>query len=77
MVLSKDSFSYPFEFLGNNGATIFFNTSTDVTTFVGAALVKHQEIYNTRYLISVNAINQVTITTTLQDAITEVMNINY
>ena len=77
MVLFKDSFTYPFEFLGNNGATIFFNTSTDVTTFVGAALVKHQEIYNTRYLISVNAINQVTITTTLQDAITEVMNINY
>jgi hypothetical protein len=77
MMLFKDNFTYPFEFLGNDGSSVVFQNSTDITTFVGAALVKHQDIYNNRYLIAVNAINQVVITTTLQDAITEVMNINY
>lgn len=77
MVLFKDSLTYPFEFLGNNGSTVFFQNSTDITTFVGAALVKHQEIYNNRYLVAVNTINQIEITTTLQDAITLVMNTNY
>lgn len=77
MMIFKDSFTYPFEFLGNNGSVLFIQNSTDVATFVGAALTKHQEIYNNRYLVSVNTINEVEITATLQDAITAVMNINY
>ncbi len=77
MMIFKDSFTYPFEFLGNNGATLFFDNSTDVTNFVGSALVKHQEVYNNRYLVSVNEINEIVITTTLEDAIALVMNINY
>lgn len=77
MILFKDNFSYPFEYVGNDGASVIFENSVDIDTFVGAALTKHQEIYNNRYLVSVNAINQVTIITTLKDAITEVMNINY
>jgi hypothetical protein len=77
MMIFKDNFTYPFEFLGNNGATLFFDNSTDVTNFVGSALTKHQEVYNNRYLVSVNAINGIVITRTLEDAITSVMNINY
>lgn len=77
MMIFKDNFTYPFEFLGNNGATLFFENSTDVTNFVGSALAKHQEVYNNRYLISVNAINEIAITTKLKDAITSVMNIKY
>ena len=77
MMIFKDSFTYPFEFLGNNGATLFFENSTDVTNFVGSALAKHQEVYNNRYLVSVNEINEIVITRTLEDAITSVMNINY
>lgn len=77
MMIFKDNFTYPFEFLGNNGATLFFDNSTDVTNFVGSALTKHQEVYNNRYLVSVNAINEIVITRTLEDAITSVMNINY
>jgi len=77
MMIFKDNFTYPFEFLGNNGATLFFENSTDVTNFVGAALAKHQEVYNNRYLVSVNAINEIVITKTLEGAITSVMNINY
>jgi hypothetical protein len=77
MMIFKDNFTYPFEFLGNNGATLFFEGSTDVASFVGAALTKHQEVYNNKYLVSVNAINQITVTTTLKDAITSVMNIIY
>lgn len=77
MMIFKDSFTYPFEFLGNNGATLFFENSTDVTNFVGSALAKHQEVYNNRYLVSVNEINEIVITKTLEGAITSVMNINY
>ena len=77
MMIFKDSFTYPFEFLGNNGATLFFENSTDVSSFVGSALAKHQQVYNNRYLLSVNAINEVAITTTLQDAVISVMTINY
>ena len=77
MMIFKDSFTYPFEFLGNSGSVVFFQNSTDVATFVGAALTKHQEIYNNRYLVSVNTINEVEITTTLQDAIISIMNVDY
>ena len=77
MMIFKDSFTYPFEFLGNNGSVVFFQNPTDVITFVGAALTKHQEIYNNRYLVSVNNINEVEITTTLQDAIILIMNVDY
>lgn len=77
MMIFKDSFTYPFEFLGNDGATLFFENSTDVTSFVGSALAKHQEVYNSRYLVSVNAINSIDITTTLKDAIVAVMSIVY
>lgn len=77
MMIFKDNFTYPFEFLGNNGATLFFENSTDVINFVGAALAKHQEVYNNRYLVSVNAINETVITTTLKDAIVVVMSIEY
>jgi len=77
MMIFKDNFTYPFEFLGNNGATLFFENSTDVINFVGAALAKHQEVYNNRYLVSVNAINEIVITTTLKDAIVVVMSIEY
>jgi V8-like Glu-specific endopeptidase len=77
MMIFKDNFTYPFEFLGNNGTVLFFENSTDVTNFVGSALVKHQEVYNNRYLISINAINEITITITLKDAIIAVMSIEY
>lgn len=77
MILFKDSFTYPFEFLGNNGSLVLFQNPTDVSTFVGAALTKHQEIYNNRYLVSVNTINNIEITTTLQDAIISIMNVDY
>ncbi len=77
MLIFKDTFTYPFEFLGNNGATLFFDNSTDVTNFVGSALVKHQEVYNNRYLVSVNTINATIITTTLKDAIVVVMSVEY
>ena len=77
MILFKDSFTYPFEFLGNDGSIVFFENSTDITTFVGAALTKHQEIYNNRFLVAVNTINEVEITTTLKDAIVVVMSIEY
>lgn len=77
MMIFKDSFTYPFEFLGNNGATLFFQNSTDVTNFVGSALTKHQEVYNNRYLVSVNTINEITITTTLKDSIVAVMSVDY
>ena len=77
MMIFKDNFTYPFEFLGNNGTVLFFENSTDVTNFVGSALVKHQEVYNNRYLISINAINEITITITLKDAIIAVISIEY
>ena len=77
MMIFKDSFTYPFEFLGNNGATLFFENSTDVSSFVGSALAKHQQVYKNRYLLSVNKINEIAITKTLKDAITSVMNIIY
>ena len=77
MIIFKDSFTYPFEFLGNNGATLFFENSTDVTNFVGSALAKHQDVYKSRYLVSVNSINSIDITTTLKDSIVAVMSVEY
>ena len=77
MMIFKDSFTYPFEFLGNNGATLFFENSTDVSSFVGSALAKHQQVYKNRYLIKVNQVNEVVITKTLEDAIVVVMSVNY
>jgi hypothetical protein len=77
MMIFKDNFTYPFEFLGNDGATLFFENSTDVTNFVASALAKHQEIYNTRYLVAVNQINSITVDSSLETAINNVLNINY
>ncbi len=77
MILFKDSFEYPFEYVGNDGAKILFSSADEVVTFVSAALVKHQEIYKTKYLVAVNAVNDVLITTTLADAISEVMAVIY
>lgn len=77
MMIFKDSFSYPFEYVGNDGSKIFFASAEDLTTFVGSALSKHQEIYKNRYLVAINAVNDIAITTTLMNAITQIMDINY
>jgi hypothetical protein len=77
LILFKDSFEYPFEFVGNDGAKVLFSSADEVASFVGAALSKHQEVYKSRFLIAVNSVNDVVITTTLQSAILLIMNINY
>ena len=77
MMIFKDNFTYPFEFLGNDGATLFFENSTDVTNFVGSALAKHQQVYKNRYLIKVNQVNSVEKTNPLRTSIEEIMNITY
>ena len=77
MILFKDSFEYPFEYVGNDGAKILFSSADEVVNFVSAALIKHQEIYKTKYLVAINAVNDVLITTTLADAISEVMAVIY
>lgn len=77
MMIFKDSFSYPFEFLGNDGASINFVDATGLASFIGLALQKHQEIYNTKYLVAVNQINSITVDSSLETAINNVLNINY
>ncbi len=77
MILFKDSFEYPFEYVGNDGAKILFSGADEVVNFVSAALVKHQEIYKNRYLVAINAVNAVLIVTSLADAISEVMAVIY
>lgn len=77
MLLFKDSFNYPFEFIGNDGASITFIDSTELTNFIQSALTKHQEIYSNRYLSAINSVNEVTITTTLENAINNVFSIIY
>ena len=75
--LFKDSFSFPFEFLGNDGAKTTFENTSDIDLFISSALSKHQEVYKNRYIVAINAINAVEITTTIDDAISEIMQINY
>lgn len=77
MMIFKDSFTYPFEFLGNDGASINFIDATGLASFIGLALQKHQEIYNTRYLVAVNQINSITVDSSLETAMNNVLNINY
>ena len=77
LMLFKSSFVYPFEFLGNDGATTTFQDVTDVETFVGSALTKHQDVYTNRYIVAINSVNSVTITTTIDDAIVTIMSVIY
>ncbi len=75
--LFKDSFTFPFEFLGNDGAKITFNNTSDIDIFIGSALSKHQEVYKNRYIVAINAVNNIEITTTIDAAILEIMQIIY
>ncbi len=77
MYLFKESFSYPFEFLGNDGAICEFQSTTGLTNFITSALTRHQQVYNSKYLTSVNSVNDVTVTTNLYNAVTSVFNIEY
>lgn len=77
MELFKNEFTYPFQYLGNNGSIITFNNSTDLTNFITSGMTKHQQIYSTKYLPVINSINSVSITTTLEDAINNIFMIQY
>jgi hypothetical protein len=77
MELFKNEFTYPFQYLGNNGSIVTFNNSTDLTNFITSGMTKHQQIYTTKYLPSINSINSVSITTTLENAINNIFIINY
>jgi len=77
MYLFKESFSYPFEFLGNDGSICEFQSTTGLTNFITSALTKHQQVYNSKYLTSINSVNAVTVTTNLYNAVTSVFDIQY
>lgn len=77
MYIFRDSFNYPFEFLGNDGAVCEFQSTTGLTNFISSALTRHQEVYNSKYLVSINSVNSVNIDTTLYNSLKSVFNINY
>jgi len=77
MELFKNEFTYPFQYLGNNGSILTFNNSTDLTNFITSGMTKHQQIYSTKYLPAINSVNSVTITSTLESAINNIFIINY
>lgn len=77
LYLFKNSFSYPFEYLGNEGVKLILNNSTDLDTFVNSALTKHQEVYKNRYLVKVNEVNEETITVSLKASVINIMNVTY
>jgi hypothetical protein len=63
--------------LGNDGAKITFNNTSDIDIFISSALSKHQEVYKNRYIVAINAVNNIEITTTIDAAILEIMQIIY
>ena len=77
LYIFRHGFTYPFEYLGNEGEKVVFTTVTDLENFVNSALVKHQDVYNNRYLIKVNQVNSVVENNPLRTSIEEIMNITY
>jgi hypothetical protein len=77
LYIFKASFTYPFEYLGNEGAKITFTIAEDLESFVSSALIKHQDVYKNRYLVKVNEVNSVVENNPLRNSIEEIMNIIY
>jgi len=73
----KDTFVYPYEYFGNGQSSVIFSSTLDITAFFTAALSQFNNIQQGRFVIAADAVKAVTITTTLEDAINTILDINY
>jgi len=73
----KDSFVYPYEYFGNGQGSVIFNSSADVSAFFAAALTTFNTIQQSRFAVAADTVKAVTISTTLTDAINQILNVNY
>ena len=74
---NKDNFVYPYRYNGNDGVFITFANATEVQAFYDAAFLEYGTQTATRYNPALEAIESVTITTTLEDAIIAVFAVAY
>ena len=77
LFLYKDNFPYPYRYNGNDGASIEFLSAADVTAFHTAAFTTYNTITAARYNPAFVAIETVTITTTMEDAIIDIFAVTY
>jgi len=78
LLIYKNSFSYPYDFMGNDGAKVTFSSSVDLDTFHAAAFVMYNTVQATRYTPAMNSIDAITLAgTTLELAIAALFSITY
>lgn len=74
---NKNAFVYPYRYDGNDGCFITFANASEIQAFYDAAFLEYGTVTATRYNPAFEAIEAVTITTTLEDALTAVFAVAY